>query len=369
MNIVNFDNSSQKNLSFCQLSNVCCCSFGREFAWALQTANVSAIYEYLGATPEQLPILWIAAPISGLIVQLIIGYNSDRTWTPLGKRRPYFLVGAVLTSLSLVVMPNSSSLWMAVATLWVLDIALNICMEPFRPFLVDVVPEKQRTQAFSINSFYFALGAVLASIMPWILDQFFGINPESRGTSTVALSVKISFYIGAGAVLFSNLWTVLTTSETPPEQKIRVESASMSDLVKSLVSAYQNIPRIMQQLTIVLILTRMGLFCFFLYFTPAIGHQIFGAVDESSSLYTEGVEWAGICICIYNIICLVFSLFTSNIVRHLGRPKTHAFALFCGGFGLICFLFVHNRYQVILFTSLFGIAWSSISFSPLCYAC
>src|SRR5262245_62954534 len=164
-------------------------------------ANMSPIYEYLGAKPDQIPMLWLAAPLTGLLVQPVIGSMSDRTWGRLGRRRPYFLVGAILSSLALVAMPNSSALWMAAGLLWVLDASINVSMEPFRAFVADLLPEEQRTRGFGMQSLFIGLGAVVASSLPWVLTNLFRVGIGSGGPGTIPVNVRVSFYVGAAAFL------------------------------------------------------------------------------------------------------------------------------------------------------------------------
>src|SRR5258708_6827735 len=170
---------------------------GIQFGWGLQMANMSPIYKYLGAQDSQIPLLWLAAPLTGFIVQPIIGAMSDRTWGPLGRRRPYFLTGAILSSLALVLMPNSSALWMAAGLLWILDASINISMEPFRAFVADNLPEEQRATGFTMQSFFIGVGAVIAGLLPWILKNWFGVTSETGGGTAIPPNVKIAFYAGA----------------------------------------------------------------------------------------------------------------------------------------------------------------------------
>lgn len=203
-------------LSFWEIWNMSFGFLGIQFGFALQNANVSRIFETLGASIDNIPILWIAAPVTGLIVQPIIGHYSDKTWTRLGRRRPYFLVGAILASLGLIVMPNSPVLWVAAGTLWMLDASINISMEPFRAFVGDMLPSYQRTKGFAMQSFFIGTGAVVASALPYMLTNWFSIS-NTAPAGEIPLSVKWSFYLGAGAFLFSVLWTVFRSREYPPE--------------------------------------------------------------------------------------------------------------------------------------------------------
>ncbi len=204
-------------LKFWQIWNMSFGFLGIQFGWGLQMANMSAIYEYLGAKPEEIPILWLAAPLTGLIVQPIIGSMSDRTWGPLGRRRPYFLVGAIMSSIALILMPNSSALWMAAGLLWILDASINISMEPFRAFVADLLPEEQRTRGFAMQSIFIGLGAVVASALPWMMTNLFGIAAGGEGGEAIPLAVKLSFYVGSGAFFLAVMWTIFTTKEYPPE--------------------------------------------------------------------------------------------------------------------------------------------------------
>lgn len=197
---------------------------GIQFGFALQNANTSRIFETLGASVDDIPILWIAAPVTGLIVQPIIGYFSDKTWTSLGRRRPYFLVGAILTSIALCIMPNSPALWVAAGTLWLMDASINISMEPFRAFVGDNLPVDQRTLGFSMQSFFIGIGAVFGSLMPYIFTNWFGIS-NTAAEGIIPDSVKWSFYIGAIVMLVTVLWTVFRSSEYSPEELEAFEKA------------------------------------------------------------------------------------------------------------------------------------------------
>ena len=216
-------------LSFWQIWNMSFGFLGIQFGFALQNANVSRIFETLGASIDNIPILWIAAPVTGLIVQPIIGHMSDKTWNKLGRRRPYFLVGAILASLAIIFMPNSPSLWIAAGMLWMMDASINISMEPFRAFVGDMLPSEQRTTGFAMQSFFIGTGAVIASALPYMMTNWFGISnvaPEGE----IPASVKFSFYFGAIVFLLAVLWTVLSTKEYSTEE---LKKFSESDKQKS----------------------------------------------------------------------------------------------------------------------------------------
>lgn len=212
-------------LNFWQIFNMSFGFLGIQFGFALQNANVSRIFETLGANIDEIPILWIAAPVTGLIIQPIIGHMSDRTWNKFGRRRPYFLIGAILASISLFVMPNSPSLWIAAGMLWIMDASINVSMEPFRAFVGDMLPEEQRTVGFSMQSFFIGTGAVVASALPYAMTNWFGIsNTASEGM--IPESVKYSFYFGGIVFFLAVLWTVLKTKEYSPEELINFNSNS-----------------------------------------------------------------------------------------------------------------------------------------------
>lgn len=204
-------------LSFWQIWNMCCGFFGIQFGFALQNANVSRIFQSLGASIEELPILWLAAPMTGLIVQPIIGYYSDRTWGRLGRRRPYFLYGAILSTLALLVMPNSPYLWIAAGTLWILDASINITMEPFRALVGDMLPNRQRAFGFALQSLFIGAGAVIASALPWILANWFAVDTEAPA-GEIPAAVRYAFYCGAVVFLGAVLWTIARTREYSPQE-------------------------------------------------------------------------------------------------------------------------------------------------------
>ena len=208
---------NKPRLSFMQIWNTSFGFLGIQFGFALQNANVSRIFESLGASIDNIPILWLAAPVTGLIIQPIIGHLSDKTWNRLGRRKPFFLTGAILTSLALILMPNSPALWIAAGTLWIMDASINISMEPFRAFVGDMLPSEQRTLGFSMQSFFIGIGAVAGSALPYVLSNWAGVSNTPTGNEALPDTVRWSFYIG-GAVLFGAvLVTILTTKEYAPE--------------------------------------------------------------------------------------------------------------------------------------------------------
>jgi maltose/moltooligosaccharide transporter len=341
---------------------------GIQFGWGLQMANMSAIYEYLGAKPDQIPMLWLAAPLTGLIVQPIIGHLSDNTWSPrFGRRRPYFLIGAILSSCALIAMPNSSSLWMAAGLLWILDASINISMEPFRAFVADLLPPAERTRGFAMQSFFIGFGAVIASALPWIMTNWLGVASSTPGT--IPTAVRLSFYVGAAAFFGAVLYTILTTGEKPPAdpaafQKQKAANAGIAAGAREIVAAIRAMPDTMRQLALVQISTWLGLFCMWLYFPVAVATNVFGAPDPSSPLYQKGVEWAGVCFGAYSLVCFGFAFFLPPIARKRGRKATHAICLLAGAAGLVSVSVITNPNFLLLSMVGVGIAWASTLSMP-----
>ncbi len=353
---------------FWQIWNMSFGFLGIQFGWGLQMANMSAIYEYLGARADQIPILWLAAPLTGLIVQPIIGHSSDRTWSRLGRRRPYFLTGAILSSLALILMPRSSTLWMAAGLLWVLDASINISMEPFRAFVADLLPENQRTRGFAMQSLFIGAGAVAASMLPLVLSHFH-VGDGGTFKSAIPYTIRLSFYVGAGAFLSAVLWTIFTTPEHPPEdmeafRRMKTDKTGLLANGIEILRAFAHMPRTMRQLGPVQLCTWLGLFCMWLYFPVAVAHNVFGAVDQTSPTYTPGVEWAGGCFAVYSAVCFAFSFALPKLAESIGRKNTHSLCLMCGAAGLLSVAVIHNKWILLLTMVGVGIAWASTLSMP-----
>jgi maltose/moltooligosaccharide transporter len=339
---------------------------GIQFGWGLQLANMSAVYERLGASPDRVPLLWLAAPLTGLLVQPVIGALSDRTWGPLGRRRPYFLTGAILASIALFVMPTSTSLLMAASLLWILDASINISMEPFRAFVADKLPMSQRTQGFVMQSLMIGIGASLANALPWVFARL-GVTGSTP--SGIPLSVRYSFQVGAAVFLLAVLWTVFTTTEFPPEDMAAFERGrrgrrGVGPLVADIGESLRKMPATMRQLAIVQLVTWLGLFCMWLFFVPAVARHVFGATDPQSAVYTRGVEWGGFTFAFYSITCFVVALALPKLAEATSRKAVHAASLCCGGIGLLSVSAIHNQYILLLTMIGVGIAWASILSMP-----
>ncbi|MGE0886350.1 MAG: MFS transporter [Blastocatellales bacterium] len=353
-------------LSFWQIWNMSFGFMGIQFGWGLQMANMSPIYAKLGANPDEIAFLWLAAPMTGLIVQPIIGSMSDRTWNRLGRRRPYFLVGAILSSLALLIMPNSSAIWMAAGLLWILDASINISMEPFRAFVADKLPFYQRTDGFVMQSFFIGIGASVASALPYLF-RWMGVSGNT--TSGIPLTVKYSFYLGAFAFIGAVLWTIFTSPEYPPEdlaafERQKRESKGVTYFAQEITAAIREMPTTMKQLAVVQISTWLGLFCMWLFFGLATAKHVFGATDTKSQLFDEGAEWGGICFMVYSIVTFIVSFALPGFAARTNRKFVHTVSLLCGAIGLMSVWFIHDKNILLLTMVGVGIAWASILSMP-----
>ena len=363
--------AAKKELSFWQIWNMSFGFLGIQFGWGLQMANMSSIYRYLDAEPDQLPILWLAAPVTGLLIQPIIGYMSDRTWNSVGRRKPYFLVGAILASIALVLMPNSPSLWVAAGLLWILDASINISMEPFRAFVADMLPEKQHTKGFTMQSFFIGVGAVIASALPFILREWFGMVPGEE--EVIPQNVKVSFYIGAFAFISAVLYTILRVKEYPPADmeafnKLKAKSGnavqSMIKGFKEILANVVNMPMVMRQLAVVQFFTWMGLFLMWFFYSDATATYIFHAPDPKSDLYKQGSEWTGLMFAAYSVVTFIVAFLLEPITRKFSKVKTHFVCLALGGIGLLLMGVFTDKYQLLISMVGVGIAWASILSMP-----
>jgi maltose/moltooligosaccharide transporter len=358
-------------LSFWQIWNMSFGFLGIQFDWGLQMANMSPIYKYLGASDEQIPLLWLAAPLTGFIVQPIIGAMSDRTWGPLGRRRPYFLAGAILSSLALILMPNSGTLWMAAGLLWILDASINISMEPFRAFVADNLNEDQRATGFTMQSFFIGVGAVIAGLLPYVLKHWFGVTNETGGTTAIPPNVKIAFYTGAAAFFGAVIWTICTSGEYPPEdleafRRKKSERGGFAYLVREIPDALREMPRTMKWLALVQFFTWLGLFCMWLHFSNAVP-VVFGATDTESPLFKAGAEWAGVCYALKDGVTFVAAFALMASAHRFDRRHIHSVCLTLGAVGLLSIGFIHGQSEknfLLGALALGGVAWASILSMP-----
>jgi len=362
---------NKPRLSFWQIWNMSFGFLGIQFGWGLQMANMSPIYKYLGAADDQIPLLWLAAPLTGFLVQPIIGAMSDRTWGPLGRRRPYFLVGAILSSLALLAMPNCGLLWMAAGLLWILDASINVSMEPFRAFVADKLPEDQRGVGFAMQSFFIGVGAVVADMLPYLLRKLFNVSNTTDAGNSIPQNVRISFYLGAVAFLGAVLWTILSTKEYPPEdlaafRRKKTASAGLAHFAGEIFSALAAMPSTMKRLALVQFFTWLGLFCMWLHFANAVP-AVFGTTDKDSPLFKAGAEWAGVCYAVKDGVTFVAAFGLMAAARTLDRRRIHGVCLALGGLGLLSIGFIHGeaeRHLLLIALGLGGIAWASILSMP-----
>ena len=371
-------------LSFWQIFNMSFGFLGIQFGWGLQLANMSGIYTYLGAKPEDVPILWLAGPVTGLLVQPIIGSMSDRTWNRLGRRRPYFLVGAILASIALFFMPDSGTLWMAAGLLWILDASINVSMEPFRAFVADKLNVDQRTAGFAMQSFFIGIGATLANALPYIFRRLgvddHAVNSATQAVRVIPASVSYSFKIGAVAFLLCVLWTVITTKEYPPENIEEFERKRrqtygdatglakvfriISELLREISGAMREMPTTMKQLAVVQFFTWLGLFCMWMFFGLMTSYHIFGAANEHDPRFTDGQAWGGNAFAIYSITCFAVAFLLPPLARATSRKTVHALSLLCGAAGLLSVYFIHDPGILLLSMVGVGVAWASILSMP-----
>jgi len=353
-------------LSFWQIWNMSFGFLGIQFGWGLQLANMSPIYKYLHAEESSLPYLWLAGPITGLIIQPIIGSMSDRTWNRLGRRRPYFLAGALLASVALFIMPDSSAVWMAAGLLWILDASINITMEPFRAFVADKLPEEQRTLGFVMQSWFIGIGQTLANGLPYLFTALGVVGVMASG---IPLSVDYSFKIGAIVFLVAVLWTVITTKEYPPEdmaafERMRQEKKGCLGGFAEIFSSLAEMPTTMKQLAVVQFFTWFALPCMWQFFGIAVARHVFGAPNETSPLFAAGTEWGGLCFAVYNVVCFMVAFMLPSLAKETSRKTVHMIALVCGGLGLISVFFITNKFLLFASMAGVGIAWASILSMP-----
>ena len=346
---------------------------GIQYGFGLQQANMSPIYRYLGADEATIPGLWLAGPLTGLLVQPIIGAMSDRTWSARwGRRKPYFLAGAILTSIALILMPNSSSVWMAAGLMWMLDAGLNVTMEPFRAFVGDKLNVEQRPKGFAMQSFFVGFGQTLANLMPYILPVI-GISLVATETISnhIPNSVRFPFYIGSGAILVAVFWTIYTTNEYPPEdmeefKRMKAEKGGIVSTFREIFSAVWEMPKAMKQLWWVKFFTWYGLPLMWQYLSLSAAKYSFNAPDAFSNPagFEAGTKWGSFCFAMFNVACFTISIFLPGIAKKLTRRGTHALFLSIGGIGFMSTLMSNDKFIYLFGMILIGLAWGSIMSMP-----
>lgn len=357
---------NKPRLSFWQIWNMSFGFLGIQIGFGLQQANMSPIYKYLGAEESSLPYLWLAGPVTGLLIQPIIGAMSDRTWTSLGRRRPYFLVGAILASICLFAMPFSVSVLMAATLLWMLDFSINTSMEPFRAFVGDNLPEEQRTLGFVMQSFFIGIGQTLANAAPFILASLGVVGALASG---IPYATYYSFIAGAVVFLAAVLWTVFTSREYPPAdiEEFRREQQKgnlVGGIVAEISDAIRTMPATMKQLAVVQFFTWFALPCMWQFYGLAVARHVFLAPDEKSPLFAQGTEWGGLSFAVYNVVCFLVAFLLPGLARALSRKGVHFVCLALGGLGLLSTYFATTPYFLWLGMAGVGIAWASILSMP-----
>jgi maltose/moltooligosaccharide transporter len=363
-------------LSFWQILNLSFGFLGVQIGYSLQNGNTSRILEALGADVHSIGYFWLAAPLAGLIVQPIIGLSSDKTWTRLGRRIPFILVGAIISALAMFFMPNAGNfanllppLVFGAVMLLLMDTSFNITMQPFRALVGDMVNDEQKNLGYSLQSALINFGAVFGSLLPWILTKANVANVPAEGQK-VADSVIWSFYIGGGILLLSVLWTVFRTKEYAPKEHAEYNNINLdapeNKEKSNMFTLISNAPKIFWQLGVVQFFSWFSLFLMWVYTTRAIANQVWGpdAVDAKSLGFNEAGDWTGVMFAFYSAIAAIFALLIPSIAKAIGRKKTYSFSLILGGIGLISMILIHDKNLLLLSMIGVGFAWAAILAIP-----
>lgn len=366
---------NKPKLSLGQIINMSVGFLGIQFGFALQNGNASRVLQSFGADVEQLSWFWLAAPLTGMIIQPIIGFYSDRTWNGLGRRKPFFLTGAIVAATALLFFPHAGALasflppvFVGAGILMMMDASFNVAMEPFRALVADNLSEEQSTLGFSVQTFLIGIGAVVGSWLPYIFANYLGIAKDAP-EGQIPENVQYSFYIGAFVFIVAILWTIITTKEYSPEERTQmgfVEDHSSNDKLSSVFTYIKEMPNTMKQLGLVQFFSWFGLFSMWVFSTPAIAHHVYGLSmdDHSSSTYQTAGNWVGIIFGVYNGISAIYAMFLPKIANLIGNKGTHAFSLVMGGLGLISIYFIKDPNLLILSMVGVGMAWASILAMP-----
>ena len=408
--------------TFWGLWNVSFGFFGIQLAFGLQNANVSRIFQSLGSSVDNLAFLWIAGPITGLIVQPLIGHYSDRTWGRFGRRRPYFVAGAVLSALALLGLPQAGALLLAAGFLWLLDASLNVAMEPFRAFVGDMTPGDQRAQGFALQTWFIGAGAVIGSLLPALFSHLGIANTAPEGV--VPDSVRLSFYLGAAAMVLAVAWTAFSVREYSPEEmaafnsdhtqteqdrqalvysgrgplwllfgagllavvaergldkqlyvlggglvafglaQIILRATNAKGALAEIMSDLAQMPVQMRQLAVAQFFTWTALFILWIYTTPVITKYVFGATDTTGAAYNAGADWVGVMFAFYNGVAALAAFLLPVLAKRIGNARTHALCLLGGGAGFLLLLVLRDPWALLLPMVFVGIAWASILAMP-----
>ena len=364
------------NLSFWQIWNLSFGFLGVQIGYSLQNGNTSRILEALGANVDKINYFWLAAPLAGLVVQPIIGLSSDKTWTRLGRRIPFILLGSIISALAMFFMPNSGNfanllpaLVFGGLILLVMDTSFNITMQPFRSLVGDMVNDEQKNLGYSLQSALINFGAVFGSLLPWILTKLNVANVPAAGEK-VAESVIWSFYIGGTILLLSVLWTVFKTKEYAPKEHAAFNNIDLNapeaKEKTNIIQLVRTAPRIFWQLGLVQFFSWFALFLMWVYTTRGIANQVWGneAADPHSLAFNEAGDWTGVLFAFYSAIAALFALSIPSIAKIIGRKKTYSYSLIFGGIGLISMYFFHDKYMLFFSMAGVGVAWAAILAIP-----
>lgn len=356
-------------LNFWQIWNMNFGFFGIQFSFGLQQSNMSAIYKYLGADEASLPLLWLAGPVTGLVVQPIIGAMSDGTWSNrFGRRKPYFLIGALIASVALIFMPFSSSIWMAASLLWLLDAGNNIAMEPYRAFVADKLPKEQLSLGFLMQSFFTGFGSTLANFTPAILVTFGILALTDKHENGIPVYTYWAFFIGALASILTILVSVISTKEIPPteEELNEIIKHNKTPIFKrifgEIYDAFVNMPTTLKWLIPVKFFTWYAMFCYWQYITSALSLHLYKTTDQTSQFFSKAQILTGNLNGTYNIICFLSAFALVPLARKLGAKKVHFIALLLSGIGLFCLPFLSDEVELFRLWNPFG---DNISISTL----
>eukprot|EP01065_Artemidia_motanka_P005506 TRINITY_DN12651_c0_g1_i2.p1 TRINITY_DN12651_c0_g1~~TRINITY_DN12651_c0_g1_i2.p1 ORF type:complete len:498 (+),score=142.09 TRINITY_DN12651_c0_g1_i2:53-1495(+) len=335
---------------------------GIQFGWGLQLAYGSALFEYLGARPSDIALMWLPAPVSGLLVQPLAGHLSDRLWTRWGRRRPLFVTGACIGAVALMLLPRAPSLRVAGALVCLLDCAANIASVAFRALIGDMVPPRQQTRAFAVQSVMICVGALSATAFAWAVEALHGGKPEAS-EGRVPGPIVTAFHSGALIYIVSAAWTVSSVSEPAPSSA-KTQVTSLSQVLRAPLYGLRNMPPTMRQLAPVHCLGHAGLYMFYLYLAPGVARVHFGAADEKDPRYTQGVEFAGLMISFYNMFAAPFSVVLPKFAGKVGRPAAHSCCLFVGGISLLLTRYAPSKTALLACMLGTGLAWAGILSLP-----
>lgn len=364
--------SLKPKLSFWQIWNISFGFLGVQIGYSLQNANTSRILSAIGADPHHLSLFWLAAPVAGLIVQPIVGLSSDKTWTRLGRRIPFILGGSIVSAAAMFFMPNSENfaailppLVFGATMLLLMDTSFNVTMQPFRALVSDMVPDSQRTKGYSVQSFLINAGAVVGSLLPFLLTAW-GVANEPAPGNKVAPTVIWSFYFGGAALLLSVIWTSMRTKEYPPKEYALYNNISEEDAAQktSFLQLLKQTPTTMLQLAVTQFFSWFSLFLMWVYTTNGIAQNIWNTTDPKSAEFNEAGNWTGVIFAAYSVFAALYSLVLTRISDKFGRKNTYALSLIAGGIGLLSMIFIKDKNLLFLSMIGVGIAWAAILAMP-----